>query len=54
MTNILKDWKTTLAGIIVAGLAVATALNYITPEVANKIMALAVAFGLVIAKDSTK
>lgn len=48
----MKNWKTTLAGIVVAGLGIATAMHWISPEVAGAIATIATALGLVVAKDS--
>jgi hypothetical protein len=47
----MKNWKTTLAGVLVAGLAIATSLGYINQSVAEAIGALAISLGLVVAKD---
>ena len=51
MKTIFKNWKTTLAGVIVAGTAVAVSLGYINQETATAIGVIAGAFGLVLAKD---
>lgn len=48
----LKNWKTSLAAVIVAGIGVATAMKWITPDIAGAIMTISVALGLVAAKDS--
>ncbi|WP_189337091.1 hypothetical protein [Flavobacterium laiguense] len=50
----MKDWKTTLAGVIVGGVAVAIALGYISAEVGAQIIAVAGALGLIAAKDGDK
>lgn len=50
----MKNWKTTVAGVIVAVLAVLTALHYITPEVSGAITTIAVSLGLVAASDTKK
>lgn len=47
----MKNWKTTLAGVIVAALGVASAMGRISPEVAGAILTIATAVGLVAAKD---
>lgn len=47
-----KNWKTTLAAIIVAGVAAANALGWINAETAQGIIAAAAAIGLAYAKDS--
>lgn len=54
MKNILKNWKTTLAGVIVGGVGIALSLKYITPEVAASIITIAGALGLVAAKDGNQ
>lgn len=50
----MKNWKTTLAGVIVGVLALATAFHYITPEVSGAISTIAVSLGLVAASDTPK
>lgn len=50
----MKNWKTTIAGIIVAGVAAATALHWITPEVATAILGAAASAGLIAAADAKK
>ncbi|WP_337966775.1 hypothetical protein [uncultured Flavobacterium sp.] len=54
MKNITKNWRTTLAGIIVGGVAVAVALGYITAEVGGQITGVCVALGLIVSKDGNK
>ena len=48
----MNNWKTTLAGVIVAGLGVASSMGWISPEVAGAILTIATAIGLIAAKDS--
>ena len=48
----MKNWKTTLAGVIVAGVTFATYMGWITVEIGGAILGLAVAIGLGVAKDS--
>jgi hypothetical protein len=48
----MKSWKTTVAGIIVAGVAFSTYMGWITPEQGTAILGAATAVGLVAAKDS--
>ena len=51
----MKNWKKTLAGVIVAGLGIASAMGWISPEVAGAVLTIATALGLVAAQDgSTK
>jgi len=47
----IKNWKTTLAGVVVAGTGIATALHLITNETAAAIMTIAGSLGLLVAKD---
>lgn len=48
----IKNWKTTVAGLAVAAIAVATALNWITADQSAAITAALVSLGLIAAKDS--
>lgn len=48
----LKNWKTTLAGLVTLAMTAASALHFISEAQAASIMALAVSFGLLAAKDS--
>lgn len=48
----MKNWKTTLAGIIVAFLGIATQMEWISIEVSGAILTLATAVGLIAAKDN--
>ena len=48
----MKNWKTTLAGIIVTATVIATSFHWIDSATATNIIALAASFGLVAAKDS--
>ena len=48
----MKNWKTTLAGVIVAALGVASAMSWISVEVSGAILTIATAVGLVAAKDN--
>ena len=50
----MKNWKTTLAGIITAGLTVATYMGWITADIAGAITAIAVSLGLIVASDGKK
>jgi len=52
MGNIFKNWKTTLAAIIMLAAQVLPALDVITVDQAVSITGLAAAFGLISAKDS--
>jgi len=51
MKNIVKNWKTTLAGILVVLIPMATQLGYITPEMAGGIVTILTGLGLIAAKD---
>jgi len=51
MKNIVKNWKTTLAGILVVVIPVVTQLGYITPEMAGAIVTILTGLGLIAAKD---
>lgn len=50
----IKSWKTTLAGIIVGGVAAAVALGYITAEVGGQITGICIALGLIVSKDGNQ
>lgn len=50
----MKNWKTTLAAVIVTGIGIATAMNWITTDVGTAIMTIAVSLGLVVAQDAKK
>lgn len=53
MKNLLKNWKTTLAGVIAIVVQVGPVLlpKYITPTVANSISVIAGSMGVIAAKD---
>jgi uncharacterized membrane protein len=51
MKSILKNWKTTLAGIITLGVTVAGVTHTLSPDQVSAVVAVAVAFGLISAKD---
>jgi hypothetical protein len=51
MKNMIKNWKTTVTGIIVGGVAAAVALGYISTEVGTQITGLCIALGLIVSKD---
>ena len=54
MQNLLKNWKTTLAGVVaIAGVVAATWLPEFQDEVA-KVTGILVGLGLIVAKDSDK
>jgi divalent metal cation (Fe/Co/Zn/Cd) transporter len=48
----MKNWKTNLAALIVAGIGIATAMHWITPEVGTAIVTIVTAIGFGVAKDS--
>ena len=48
----MKNWKTTLAGIIIAGVAFAVHMGYITVEAGGAIISFATALGLITASDA--
>ena len=50
----VKNWKTTLAGIIVAVIAGATYLGYLTADQAVAITGTLTALGLIAAEDAKK
>jgi hypothetical protein len=47
----MKNWKTTLAGILAIAVTVATSMNWISLEVAGAITTILVSLGLIAAKD---
>jgi len=49
----MKNWKTNLAALIVAGIGIATAMGWITAEVGTAIATIATAIGFGVAKDNT-
>lgn len=50
-TIILKSWKTTAAGLVVAGVAIAKNQGWIDASQAGTIISIATALGLVVSKD---
>jgi hypothetical protein len=48
----MKNWKTTLAGVIVAGVGFATYMQWISIETGVAILAFAGAIGFGVAKDN--
>lgn len=50
---LVRNWKTTLAGIVVGGVAAATALGWISAEIGQSILGIAAAIGLIVAKDGS-
>ena len=48
----MKNWKTSIAGILVILITVATTLGWITPAIAAAITSLLVSLGLMAAKDN--
>lgn len=50
----MKNWKTTFAGIIVAVIAGATYLHYLTADQAVAITGTLTALGLIAAEDAKK
>jgi hypothetical protein len=47
----MKSWKTTIAGVLVGAIALATYIGYLTPEQAGQVTAALTALGLILAKD---
>lgn len=54
MKNVIKNWKTTITGINVGGVAAAVALGYITTEIGGQITAICIALGLIASKDGNQ
>lgn len=50
----MKNWKTTLAGIIVVAVGVATKMEWITVDVSTAIITIATSLGLIVASDGKK
>lgn len=48
----MKNWKTTVAGVIIIGTGVAASQHWITPDVAKAIITIAGGCGFVLAKDN--
>jgi len=47
----MKNWKTTLAGVLVGVIALATYMGYLSDDQAGQIAAALTALGLIVAKD---
>lgn len=47
----MKNWKTTVSGVIALAITVATTMGWISTEVAGAITTIAVSIGLIVAKD---
>lgn len=47
----MKNWKTTLAGVLVGAIAVATYMGYLTDDQAAQLTAALITLGLIVAKD---
>jgi hypothetical protein len=47
----MKSWKTTIAGVLVGAVALATYMGYLSEDQAAQIVAALTALGLIIAKD---
>jgi len=54
MKNILKNWKTTLSGVLIAGLAFVNYKGFITTDELLLITSLLTSLGLIVAKDGDK
>ena len=50
----MKNWKTNLAALFTATVRIATAMGWISSEVASSILTIGVAFGFAVASDSKK
>lgn len=50
----MKNWKTTVAGIIVVAIGVATKMEWITVDVSAAIITIATSLGLIAAQDGKK
>lgn len=48
----MKNWKTNLAALIVAGIGIATTMGWITPEVGTAIGTIVTAIGFKVAADA--
>jgi hypothetical protein len=47
----MKSWKTTVAGVLVGAIALATYMGYLSGEQAAQVTAALTALGLIVAKD---
>lgn len=54
MKNLLKNWKTTIAGIVTTGAVLVPAVAPQYAPLSKQIFGLAVALGLIAAKDGDK
>lgn len=52
--NVVKNWKTTFAGAFILAMMYSVWRGWMLFETAEKIIALAVSYGLIIAKDGNK
>lgn len=48
----MKSWKTTVAGVLVGAVALATYMGYLSDDQAAQVIGALTALGLIIAKDS--
>lgn len=48
----MKNWRTNLAALVTASIGIASAMGWISAEVASAILTIGVAFGFAVAKDS--
>jgi len=50
----MKNWKTTLAGVLASAITIATYMGWITTDIAGAVTTVAISLGLMAASDGKK